>query len=68
MLVPTLATLLGVEVKVAVAACMCAYVATGCVQTSLWAWRGSLPGREALVLCAATIPAAALAGFASPGR
>eukprot|EP01052_Picozoa_sp_SAG31_P044348 SAG31_NODE_7698_length_1614_cov_1.089109_1_plen_359_part_00 len=66
LLVPALSMLLRVDIKTAVAACMCAYIATGLVQTTLCALRGSLPGRDAAVICVATMPAAAVAGFALP--
>jgi uncharacterized membrane protein YfcA len=54
-------------VKDAVHATVAAYIVTGLVQTSLWAYQGSLEGRDAAVMCLATMPTAVLAGFVLPG-
>ena len=65
--VPLLGVALEVPVKDAVHAVMAAYIVTGLVQTSLWAYKGSLAGRDAAVLCSASMPASLLAGLALAG-
>lgn len=65
--VPLLGVALEVPVKDAVHAVMAAYVITGLVQTALWAYKGSLAGRDAAVLCIASMPASLLAGLALSG-
>ena len=59
--------LIDVPVKEAVHAVMAAYIVTGLVQTSLWAYKGSLAGRDAVVLCIASLPASVLGGLAVSG-
>ena len=67
LVVPMLGVALSLPIKVAIHATMAAYVVTGLVQTSLWAYKGSLAGRDAAVLCLASMPASLLAGLALPG-
>ena len=67
LVVPMLGVALSLPIKVAIHATMAAYVVTGLVQTSLWACKGSLAGRDAAVLCLASMPASLLAGLALPG-
>lgn len=66
-MVPLLGVALGHPVKDTISAVMAAYIGTGLVQTSMWAYKGSLAGRDAAVLCLASMPTAVLAGFLLPG-
>jgi uncharacterized protein len=57
-MIPILTLLLGIDVKHAIAAALLSYLPTGFVAVALYARRGSVPWREAWLLCLAALPAA----------
>jgi len=56
LLVPILTVALGLEVKRAIAAALLSYIPSCFVAVTLYARRGSMPWREATVLCLAALP------------
>jgi uncharacterized protein len=60
LLVPILTLMLGLDVKRAIAAALLSYLPSALVAVVLYARRGSIPWREAWLLCAAALPAAYL--------
>jgi len=60
LLVPILTLMLGLDVKRAIAAALLSYLPSCLVAVVLYARRGSIPWREAWLLCAAALPAAYL--------
>lgn len=58
LLVPILTLVLGIDVKHAIAAALLSYLPSGFVAVALYARRGSVPWREAWLLCVAALPAA----------
>ncbi|MGH7123150.1 MAG: sulfite exporter TauE/SafE family protein, partial [Stellaceae bacterium] len=68
LMIPILTLLLGIDVKHAIAAALLSYLPSGLVAVTLYARRGSMPWREAGLLCISALPAAYLgaraAGFA----
>jgi len=60
LMIPILTLALGIDVKHAIAAALLSYLPSGIVAVTLYARRGSVPGREAWLLSAAALPAAYL--------
>jgi uncharacterized protein len=60
LLVPVLTLALGIDVKHAIAAALLSYLPSGLVAVTLYARRGSVPWREAWLLCLGALPAAYL--------
>ncbi len=58
LLIPVLTLVLGIDVKHAIAAALLSYLPTGFVAVALYARRGSVPWREAWLLCISALPAA----------
>ena len=58
LLVPVLTMALGIDVKRAIAAALLSYLPGCAVAVTLYARRGSIPWREAWLLCLAALPAA----------
>ena len=58
LLVPILTLALGIDVKRAIAAALLSYLPSCLVAAVLYARRGSIPRREACLLCLAALPAA----------
>jgi uncharacterized membrane protein YfcA len=58
LLVPVLTLALGIDVKHAIAAALLSYLPSGFVAVALYARRGSVPWREAWLLCLGALPAA----------
>jgi uncharacterized membrane protein YfcA len=67
LLVPILTLALGLDVKHAIAAALLSYLPSGLVAVALYARRGSIPWREAWLLCLAALPAAWLGARAASG-
>jgi uncharacterized membrane protein YfcA len=71
LMIPILTLALGIDVKHAIAAALLSYLPSGFVAVALYARRGSVPWREAWLLCLAALPAAYFgaraASLASPG-
>src|SRR5580704_2833430 len=65
LLVPILTLALGIDVKHAIAAALLSYLPSGFVAVTLYARRGSVPWREARLLCLAALPAAYLGARAT---
>jgi uncharacterized protein len=65
LLVPILTLALGIDVKRAIAAALLSYVPSCLVAVALYARRGSIPWREAWLLCVAALPAAWLGAHAT---
>jgi uncharacterized protein len=65
LLVPILTLALGIDVKRAIAAALLSYVPSCLVAVALYAWRGSIPWREAWLLCLAALPTAWLGARAT---
>jgi uncharacterized membrane protein YfcA len=65
LLVPVLTLALAIDVKHAIAAALLSYLPSGFVAVALYARRGSVPWREARVLCLAALPAAYLGARAA---
>ncbi|HEX3403490.1 MAG TPA: sulfite exporter TauE/SafE family protein [Acetobacteraceae bacterium] len=65
LLVPILTLALGIDVKRAIAATLLSYVPSCLVAVVLYARRGSIPWREASLLCLASVPAAWLGARAA---
>ena len=65
LLVPFLTLTLGIDVKHAIAAALLSYVPSCLVAVALYAWRGSIPWREAGLLCVAAVPTAWLGARAA---
>jgi len=65
LLVPLLTLALGIDVKHAIAAALLSYLPSGFVAVTLYARRGSVPWREARLLCIAALPAAYLGARAA---
>src|SRR5580704_685807 len=65
LLVPILTLALGIDVKHAIAAALLSYLPSGVVAVTLYARRGSVPWREARLLCLAALPAAYLGARAA---
>jgi uncharacterized membrane protein YfcA len=65
LLVPILTLALGIDVKRAIAATLLSYVPSCLVAVALYARRGSIPWREASLLCVAALPAAWLGARAT---
>ncbi|MEJ0020412.1 MAG: sulfite exporter TauE/SafE family protein [Acetobacteraceae bacterium] len=65
LLVPFLTLTLGIDVKRAIAAALLSFVPTCIVAVALYARRGSIPWREAGLLCAAALPTAYLGARAT---
>ncbi|HXP75015.1 MAG TPA: sulfite exporter TauE/SafE family protein [Stellaceae bacterium] len=65
LLVPILTLALGIDVKHAIAAALLSYLPSGFVAVTLYARRGSVPWREARLLCLAALPAAYLGARAA---
>jgi uncharacterized membrane protein YfcA len=70
-MIPILTLALGIDVKHAIAAALLSYLPSGFVAVALYARRGSVPWREAWLLCLAALPAAYFgaraASLAPPG-
>ncbi len=64
-MIPILTLLLGIDVKHAIAAALLSYLPTGFFAVVLYARRGSVPWREAWLLCLAALPAAYLGARAA---
>ena len=64
-LVPALAYLGGIEIRVAIAAAMMGYLLTGVIGATLYARRGSIRWSAALWLCAGAMPAALAGAWAA---
>ncbi len=58
LLIPVPTLVLGIDVKHAIAAALLSYLPTGFVAVALYARRGSVPWREAWLLCISALPAA----------
>jgi uncharacterized protein len=58
LLVPVLTLALGIDVKHAIAAALLSYLPSGLIAVTLYARRGSVPWREAWLLCLGALPAA----------
>ncbi|MGC1407485.1 MAG: sulfite exporter TauE/SafE family protein [Acetobacteraceae bacterium] len=65
LLVPFLSLTLGIDVKRAIAAALLSYVPSCAVAVTLYARRGSIPWREAGLLCLAALPTAYLGARAT---
>jgi uncharacterized protein len=65
LLVPFLTLTLGIDVKHAIAAALLSYVPSCAVAVTLYARRGSIPWREAELLCLAALPTAWLGASAA---
>ena len=65
LLVPFLSLTLGIDVKHAIAAALLSYVPSCAVAVTLYARRGSIPWREAGLLCLAALPTAYLGARAT---
>jgi uncharacterized membrane protein YfcA len=65
LLVPILTLALGIDVRRAIAAALLSYVPSCLVAVALYARRGSIPWREAWLLCLAALPAAWLGAHAA---
>ncbi len=65
LLVPILTLALGIDVKHAIAAALLSYLPSSIVAVALYARRGSIPWREAWLLCLAALPAAYLGARAT---
>src|SRR6516164_6994157 len=65
LLVPFLTLTLGIDVKHAIAAALLSYVPSCLVAVVLYARRGSIPWRDAWLLCLAALPAAWLGARAT---
>ncbi len=65
LLAPFLTLTLGIDVRHAIAAALLSYVPSCIVAVVLYARRGSIPWREALLLCAAALPTAWLGARAA---
>lgn len=65
LLVPFLTLTLGIDVKRAIAAALLSYVPSCAVAVTLYARRGSIPWREAGLLCLAALPTAYLGARAT---
>jgi len=60
LMIPILTLVLGIDGKHAIAAALLSYLPRGFVAVTLYARRGSVPWREARLLCLVTLPAAYL--------
>jgi uncharacterized membrane protein YfcA len=71
LMIPILTLALGIDIKHAIAAALLSYLPSGFVAVALYARRGSVPWREAWLLCLAALPAAYFgaraASLAPPG-
>jgi uncharacterized membrane protein YfcA len=71
LMIPILTLALGIDIKHAIAAALLSYLPSGFVAVALFARRGSVPWREARLLCLAALPAAYFgaraASLAPPG-
>src|SRR5258708_16878806 len=56
LMIPVLTLALGIDVKHAIAAVLLSYLPSGIVAGTLYAPRGSVPRREAWLLCPAALP------------
>jgi len=65
LLVPVLTLLLGIDVKRAIAAVLLSYLPSCIVAVTLYARRGSIPWREAKLVCLAALPTAWLGARAA---
>jgi len=65
LMIPILTLVLGIDVKHAIAAALLSYLPSGLVAVTLYARRGSVPWREAWLLCLAALPAAYLGARAA---
>ena len=65
LMIPILTLVLGIDVKHAIAAALLSYLPSGMVAVTLYARRGSIPSREAWLLCLAAMPAAYLGARAA---
>jgi uncharacterized membrane protein YfcA len=65
LMVPILTLALGLDVKRVIAAALLSYLPSGLVAVTLYARRGSVPWREAGLLCLAALPAAYLGARAA---
>ena len=65
LMIPVLTLALGIDVKHAIAAALLSYLPSGVVAVTLYARRGSVPWREAWLLCLAALPAAYLGARAA---
>src|SRR3984957_20847809 len=65
LLVPILTLALGIDVRRAIAAALLSYVPSCLVAVALYARRGSIPWREAWLLCVAALPTAWLGARAT---
>ena len=65
LLVPFLTLTLGIDVRHAIAAALLSYLPSCVVAVALYARRGSIPWREAAMLCAAAVPTAWLGARAA---
>src|SRR4029077_6656086 len=65
LMIPILTLVLGIDVKHAIAAALLSYLPSGFVAVALYARRGSVPWREARLLCLAALPAAYLGARAA---
>src|ERR1051326_8270249 len=65
LMIPVLTLALGIDIKHAIAAALLSYLPSGIVAVTLYARRGSVPWREAWLLCLAALPAAYLGARAA---
>jgi uncharacterized membrane protein YfcA len=65
LMIPILTLALGIDVKHAIAAALLSYLPSGLVAVTLYGRRGSVPWREAWLLCIAALPAAYLGARAA---
>jgi uncharacterized membrane protein YfcA len=65
LMIPILTLVLGIDVKHAIAGALLSYLPSGIVAVTLYARRGSVPWREAWLLCLAALPAAYLGARAA---
>lgn len=65
LLVPFLTLTLGIDVKHAIAAALLSYLPSCAVAVTLYGRRGSIPWREAVLLCCAALPTAWLGAHAA---
>lgn len=65
LMIPILTLMLGIDVKHAIAAALLSYLPSGLVAVVLYGRRGSVPWREAGLLCIAAFPAAYLGARAA---
>jgi uncharacterized membrane protein YfcA len=65
LMIPILTLVLGIDVKHAIAAALLSYLPSGFVAVALYGRRGSVPWREARLLCLAALPAAYLGARAA---